>query len=79
MADPSDTLFTVADLSRLGIELDIFERDLARLREAQPVAVAVTSYAGVIGIGPAVLVHEGSTLVVMANALRLLAYRGAER
>lgn len=29
---------------------------------------------GYFGIGPAVLVHEGSTLVVLANALRLLAY-----
>ena len=30
---------------------------------------------GVVGIGPAVVFHEGSTLVVVANALRLLAYR----
>lgn len=29
---------------------------------------------GYFGIGPAVLVHEGSTLVVLANALRLLAF-----
>jgi len=28
-----------------------------------------------LGIGPAVLIHEGSTLVVVVNALRLLAYR----
>jgi Zn2+/Cd2+-exporting ATPase len=27
-----------------------------------------------LGIGPAVLMHEGSTLIVVANALRLLAY-----
>jgi len=25
-----------------------------------------------LGIGPAVLIHEGSTLIVVANALRLL-------
>ena len=30
---------------------------------------------GFVGIGPAVLFHEGSTLVVVANALRLLGYR----
>jgi len=30
---------------------------------------------GVIGMGPAVFVHEGSTLLVIANALRLLAYK----
>ena len=29
---------------------------------------------GVVGIGPAVVFHEGSTLVVVANALRLLRY-----
>ena len=28
-----------------------------------------------LGIGPAVAVHEGSTLLVVVNALRLLAYR----
>ncbi|GGC68787.1 cation-transporting ATPase [Chelatococcus reniformis] len=31
-----------------------------------------------LGIGPAVAVHEGSTLVVVFNALRLLAYRDRE-
>lgn len=30
-----------------------------------------------LGIGPAVVLHEGSTLVVVANALRLLAYSEA--
>lgn len=30
---------------------------------------------GLMGIGPAVVLHEGSTLVVIANALRLLVYR----
>ena len=33
---------------------------------------------GFVGIGPAVVFHEGSTLVVVANALRLLAYRKRE-
>ena len=30
---------------------------------------------GVAQIGAAVIAHEGSTLVVVANALRLLAYK----
>ncbi|MCX5126625.1 heavy metal translocating P-type ATPase [Streptomyces sp. NBC_00347] len=38
------------------------------------VAVLVPATALGLGIGPAVLVHEGSTLVVVANALRLLRY-----
>ena len=36
----------------------------------------VVTVTGAAGIGPAVVVHEGSTLVVIANALRLLAYDG---
>ncbi len=31
-----------------------------------------------LGIGPAVAAHEGSTLLVVFNALRLLAYRERE-
>jgi len=33
---------------------------------------------GYVGIGVAVVFHEGSTLVVVANALRLLRYRGQD-
>lgn len=46
MARPTDTLFTVADLSRVWIELSVFERDLARVRVGQSVAVTVTAYPG---------------------------------
>jgi Cd2+/Zn2+-exporting ATPase len=38
-------------------------------------ALIVVTTTGLIRIGPAVIFHEGSTLVVIANALRLLAYR----
>lgn len=44
MATPQDTLFTIADLGRVWIELDIFERDLARVRESQRVIVRTTAY-----------------------------------
>jgi cobalt-zinc-cadmium efflux system membrane fusion protein len=44
MATPADTLFTVADLSEVWIELDIFERDLARVGRGQSVAVMVAAY-----------------------------------
>jgi Cd2+/Zn2+-exporting ATPase len=40
------------------------------------VVLLVATVTGVAGIGPAVVLHEGSTLLVVANALRLLAYRG---
>ncbi|MBX9929010.1 MAG: efflux RND transporter periplasmic adaptor subunit [Gemmatimonadaceae bacterium] len=46
MASPTDTLFTVADLSRVWIELNVFERDLARVTVGQSVAVSVTAYVG---------------------------------
>ena len=46
MTDPADTLFTVADLSRLWIELDIFERDLGRVAPGQEASVAVAAYPG---------------------------------
>lgn len=46
MVGPTDTLFTVADLSRVWIELNVFERDLGRVRVGQSVAVTVTAYPG---------------------------------
>lgn len=44
MASPTDSMFTIADLSRVWIELDIFERDLARVRIGQAVSVTVAAY-----------------------------------
>lgn len=41
---PTDQLFTVADLSRLWIELDIYERNLSRVERDQPVAVTTTAW-----------------------------------
>lgn len=43
---PSDQLFTIADLSRLWIELDIFERDLTDVREGQEVDVTTAAWPG---------------------------------
>lgn len=40
------------------------------------VLLVITSLSGYGELGPIVVVHEGSTLVVVANALRLLAYKG---
>lgn len=39
------------------------------------VVLILTSVLGIIQLGFAVVLHEGSTLVVVANALRLLAYK----
>jgi len=43
------------------------------------VAILIPSTILGLGIGPAVAVHEGSTLLVVFNALRLLAYRDPYR
>lgn len=44
MVGPSDKLFTLADLRRLWIELDIYERDLRRVSVGQPVTVTTSAY-----------------------------------
>ena len=38
--------------------------------------LVIASLAGWTGIGVAILFHEGSTIVVVLNALRLLGYKG---
>ena len=43
---PSDPLATVADLGQLWIELDIYERDLAQVREGLPVTVSTAAWPG---------------------------------
>lgn len=44
MATASDTLFTLADLSRVWIELDVFERDLSRVSIGQIVTVSTDAF-----------------------------------
>lgn len=43
------------------------------------VLLIITSLTGIVSIGMAVVFHEGSTLVVVANALRLLGYKDQGR
>lgn len=57
---PTDTLFTVADLSRVWVELTVFERDLAAVREGDQVDVSVPSnraksYRGTVARVPEVI------------------------
>ncbi|MGD9524818.1 MAG: efflux RND transporter periplasmic adaptor subunit [Gemmatimonadales bacterium] len=44
MVDPEDRLFLVADLSRVWVLLDVFERDLSGVRLGQPVEVTTTAW-----------------------------------
>lgn len=52
-------------LQNLGISLGVIA------------TLVVATITGSFGIGPAIFIHEGSTLVVLANALRLLGYSPA--
>ncbi|MGD2045398.1 MAG: efflux RND transporter periplasmic adaptor subunit [Gemmatimonadota bacterium] len=57
---PADNLFTVADLTRLWIELDIFERDLSLVSEGQSVEVTTAAWPG--RTFPARIVYVGDVL-----------------
>ena len=84
----TDVALETADVELMGDELSKlpFAIGLGRATRAivfQNLAISalviafliVTSILGVVGIGLAIIFHEGSTLVVVANSLRLLAYR----
>ncbi|MCE5315318.1 MAG: efflux RND transporter periplasmic adaptor subunit [Armatimonadota bacterium] len=44
MATSSDAIFTVADLSRVWIEADVYEKDLSQVRKGQPSEIRVDAY-----------------------------------
>ncbi len=44
LAPPDQSLFTVADLSTLWIEADLFEKDLAKVRPGMQASVTVSAY-----------------------------------
>ncbi|MGW4248664.1 heavy metal translocating P-type ATPase, partial [Nocardia sp. NPDC004722] len=68
------------DLGRLPFAVALSRRSAAIIRQNLTVALVIVAGlvpATLIGlpIGPAVFIHEGSTLLVVANALRLLRFR----
>ncbi len=69
------------DLSRLATVVGLSRRASRIIRQNLVLSVGMVAFlvpatiAGAVGIGPAVVLHEGSTLIVVANALRLLAFR----
>jgi Cd2+/Zn2+-exporting ATPase len=73
------------DLTKLPVVIGLSRRASGIIRQnlllsLGMVAVLIpATIVGVVGIGPAVVLHEGSTLVVVANALRLLGYRARDR
>ncbi|MHB0962531.1 MAG: heavy metal translocating P-type ATPase [Gemmatimonadaceae bacterium] len=79
--ETADVALMGDDLSRLPFAVGLSRRARAIIRQNLLISMSVigvlvvATVAGWARIGPAVIVHEGSTLVVIANALRLLRYR----
>ncbi len=72
MADRLDNLPFAIGLSRQA--KSIIRQNLVMSLGMVAILIPLTLL-GIADIGPAVIAHEGSTLVVVANALRLLAYK----
>jgi Cd2+/Zn2+-exporting ATPase len=69
------------DLSKLPVVIGLSRKASGIIRQNLFLSLGMVAFLipatliGYVGIGPAVVMHEGSTLVVVANALRLLGYR----
>ncbi|MDP2028774.1 MAG: heavy metal translocating P-type ATPase [Thiobacillus sp.] len=79
--EAADVALMGDDLSRLPFAVALSRASKRIIRQNLWVSLGVVALLvpatlfGWAGIGVAVLIHEGSTVVVVANALRLLAYR----
>ena len=87
----SDVALETADIALMADRLDNLPFAIGLSRQAKSiikqnlvislgmvVILIPLTLLGIADIGPAVIAHEGSTLVVVANALRLLGYKGEE-
>lgn len=68
MASPADPLFTVADLDRVWIELNIYERDLTRVARGQAVEVSTAAYPD--RVFPGEIVYVGDVLDPQTRTVR---------
>jgi Cd2+/Zn2+-exporting ATPase len=84
----TDVALEVADVALMGDDLSKLPFAVGLGRATRAIIVQnlyislgviclliITSLTGIVSIGVAVVFHEGSTLVVVANALRLLGYK----
>lgn len=81
--ETADVALMGDDLRHLPFAVGLSRKSRAIIRQnvfvsLGVVAILVPATIFGLGIGPAVIMHEGSTLVVVFNALRLLAYSDAE-
>lgn len=79
--ETADIALMADSLTTLPLAVGLSRRASAIIRQNLWASLGVVVFLipatlfGFLGIGPAVGVHEGSTLIVVANALRLLGYR----
>jgi Cd2+/Zn2+-exporting ATPase len=79
--ETADVALMGDDLGKLPFAVSLSRKARAVIRQNLYLSLGVIAFlilattTGIFGIGLAVLVHEGSTLVVIANALRLLAVK----
>jgi Cd2+/Zn2+-exporting ATPase len=79
--ETADVALMGDDLGRLPFAIGLSRQARRVIRQSLWISLGViaglvvATIGGFAGIGPAVIVHEGSTLVVIANALRLLRYQ----
>lgn len=79
--ETADVALMGDDLNKLAYSIDLSRRARAIIRQNVLVSLTVVGLlilattTGLVGIGVAVLLHEGSTFVVIFNALRLLMFR----
>ena len=69
MAEPSDTLFTVMNLSDVWVEAIVYEKDIARIRVGQIVEVKVDSYPSRLFSGR--VTHVGEVLDPVSRTARV--------
>ncbi len=77
---PADVALMSEDLRQVAFSVALSRRTKRVIRQNVYVSLGVVALlvpATILGlgIGPAVAVHEGSTLLVVFNALRLLGFR----
>jgi len=79
--ETADVALMGDDLGKLPFAVSLSRQAGRIIRQNLYIALGVIAFlvlastTGLFGIGPTVVIHEGSTLVVIANALRLLAVR----
>lgn len=80
--EAADVALMNDDLGQVAFAVGLARRTRAIIRQNLVIAMGVvaalmiSTVSGLIGLGIAVFFHEGSTLVVIANSLRLLTYGG---